>query len=61
MAQALTYLYDIYSAFLNMIFNTFEITTDVTIGWIMIVFIVFSLMINNILNLPKSAPKMKGK
>lgn len=53
MSQALQYLYDIYSNFLDMIFNSFEITTNVTVGWIVIVVIVFSLMITNILNIPK--------
>ena len=54
MNQALQYLYDIYSVFLDLIFNQFEIIKNVSIGWIMIVIIVFGLMINNIMNLPKS-------
>ena len=53
MSQALQYLYDIYSNFLDVIFNSFEITQNVTVGWILIVVIVFSLMITNILNIPK--------
>lgn len=54
MAEALTYLYQIYSSFLDLMFNSFEIATNVTVGWIIVVIIVFGLMINTILNLPRS-------
>lgn len=54
MAEALNYLYDIYSGFLNMIFNDFELFPDVTFGWILVVVIVFGILINSILNIPKS-------
>lgn len=59
MSQALTYIYDIYSAFITMVFDTFDIGNGVTIGWIMVAIIIFSLMINNILNLPRSAPSVQ--
>lgn len=61
MAQALQYLYDIYSVFLDLIFNQFEITQNVTIGWILIVVIVFGLMITNIMNMPKSVNIKRSK
>lgn len=61
MAQALQYLYDIYSVFLDLIFNQFEIAQNVTIGWILIVIIVFGLMITNIMNLPKSVNIKRSK
>lgn len=61
MNQALQYLYDIYSVFLDLIFNQFEIIQNVSIGWIMIVIIVFGLMINNIMNLPKSVNVKRSK
>lgn len=54
MAEALTYLYQIYSSFLDLMFNSFEIAQNVTVGWIIVVIIVFGLMINTILNLPRS-------
>lgn len=59
MAQALTYIYAIYTAFIGLVFDTFEIATNVTVGWVIVAIIVFGLMINNILNLPKSAPSVK--
>lgn len=61
MNQALQYLYDIYSVFLDLVFNQFEIIQNVSIGWIMIVIIVFGLMINNIMNLPKSVNVKRSK
>lgn len=61
MAQALVYIYDIYTAFLNLIFNIFVIDTGVSVGWIIVVVIVFGLMITNILNLPKAAPSIRRK
>lgn len=59
MTTALGYIYNIYTAFLNLVFNVFAISSGVTIGWIVITIIVFGLMINNILNLPKSAPSIR--
>lgn len=60
MAQALTYLYDIYSGFINMVFNDFELFENVTLGWIVIVVFVFGIMINSILNIPKGV-HLNGK
>lgn len=61
MSQALTYLYEIYTKFLDLVFNQFELFQNVTIGWIVVVLIIMSLLINSILNIPKLSPTMKGK
>lgn len=53
MAQALTYIYQIYAKFLDLVFNQFEMFSGVTIGWVIVATIVFGLLINSILNLPK--------
>lgn len=60
MNQAMTYLYQIYSAFLDLVFNQFEITTNVTIGWIAIVIVVMTMLIVSILNVPKLAQRRKN-
>lgn len=60
MNQALTYLYQIYSAFLDLVFNQFEITTNVTIGWIAIVIVVMTMLIVSILNVPKLAQRRRN-
>ena len=61
MAQALTYLYDIYSGFINMVFNDFALFENVTLGWIVIAVFVFGIMINSILNIPKGIQVRKEK
>lgn len=53
MAQALTYLYEIYAGFINMVFNDFELFPGVSVGWLFIVVAVFGILINSILNIPK--------
>lgn len=53
MAQALTYLYQIYQGFITMVFTDFDIGGGVTIGWITISIMVFGILINSILNIPK--------
>lgn len=53
MADALTYLYQIYSGFLDLVFNRFELFPNVSIGWIAVVLVVFGLMISSVLNIPK--------
>lgn len=53
MSQALTYLYQIYTAFLDLVFNKFELFENVTIGWVGIVIIVMTMIIVSILNIPK--------
>lgn len=59
MSQALTYLYQIYTAFLDLVFNQFELFTNVTIGWVGIVIIVMSMIIISILNIPKMSKGVK--
>lgn len=59
MSDALTYLYQIYSAFLDLFFNQFAITSNVTIGWIAVSIMVMSLVIMSILNIPKMSKGVK--
>lgn len=53
MADALNYLYQIFDGFINMVFNDFELFSGVTVGWIAVSVIVFGILINSILNIPK--------
>lgn len=59
MSQALTYLYEIYTEFLDLVFNEFELFENVTIGWIGIVIIVMSMIMISILNIPKMSKGVK--
>lgn len=58
MNEALTYLYQIYAGFVNLVFNTFEISNGVSIGWILVSVTVFGILINTILNIPKSGSRI---
>lgn len=54
MSEALNVIYDIYEAFINLVFTSFDIGSGVTIGWVFVAIIVFGMLINSILNLPRS-------
>lgn len=53
MTEALTYIYYIFDAFIDCIFDDLEIFPGVTIGWVLVSVILFSLLIRNILNMPR--------
>lgn len=54
MSEALNVIYDIYTAFINLVFTSFDIGSGVTVGWVFVAVIVFGMLINSILNLPRS-------
>lgn len=54
MSEALNVIYEIYTAFINLIFTSFDIGSGVTVGWVFVAVIVFGMLINSILNLPRS-------
>lgn len=60
MSDALTYLYQIFQIFLDLIFNQFELFPNVTIGWIGVVIIVMSMIIVSILNIPRLSKGVKN-
>lgn len=53
MSNALTYIHYIITKCINFVFNDMAISENVTVGWICIVVIVFSILISSILNLPR--------
>lgn len=66
MTEALGYLYYIYDKFIDLVFNRLEITENVSIGWVIISVMLFSMLIRSILNLPRgvrftSSPKIQKK
>lgn len=58
MSVALNVIYSIYSNFLTLVFTTFDIGGGVTVGWVFIAVIVFGMLINSVLNLPRSMGSM---
>lgn len=60
MNEALNYLYYIFTKFNNFIFNDAQIVPTVSVGWVAISVIVFSMLISSILNLPRSIGKFSS-
>lgn len=54
MSEALNVIYEIYTAFINLVFTSFDIGSGVTVGWVFVAVIVFGMLINSVLNLPRS-------
>lgn len=54
MSEALTYMYYIFDRYVDFIFNGMQIVSGVTVGWVLVVIILFAMMIRSILNMPRS-------
>lgn len=53
MDEALTYLYYIFDSMFDWLFEDAELFPNVTIGWILVVIILFTMVIRSILNIPR--------
>lgn len=58
MAQALTFLYEIYGQFITLVFNDLQIESGVTVGWICVAVTVLGILINTILNIPRGIQRI---
>lgn len=54
MTQAINLFWYIFGKFNDLIFNQFAISTNVTVGWIIIAAMIFGILITNILNIPNN-------
>lgn len=63
MSEALNIIYQIYSKFITLVFDDLELFPNVTIGWVTVVCVVFSILFRNILALPNksSSIRIRGK
>lgn len=55
MSTALGYIWYIFDKLINWFFNDTEMFTNVTLGWVITVIIVFGLLIRSLLNVPRGA------
>ena len=60
MNDALTIIEYIFVKQLNFVFNDLEILPNVTIGWVIVVITIFSILIYNVVNIARSSPIVKG-
>lgn len=54
MTDALSIIYYIFNKFLILLFDTFEMFPNVTIGWVIVAIIIISIMASNILSMAKA-------
>lgn len=60
MTEALNIFYNIYSTFIGFIFGTdSEFISGVSLGWFFVSCFVFSILISNIINIPKKGSSFK--
>lgn len=59
MQEALNIIFQIYSKFITLVFDTLELFPNVSIGWIAVVCVVFSILFRNILALPNKGSSVR--
>lgn len=53
MSQAINVVFYIFNKFINLLFNEIQIIDGVYLGWVIIVVIIFGIIFNSLLNIPK--------
>lgn len=55
MTDAITLFYQLYKMLLSFVFNDMLIVSGVSVGWVLIICIVFGILIRSILMVPKAS------
>lgn len=53
MSQAINIVFYIFNKFINLLFNEIQILEGVYLGWVILVVILFGIIFNSLLNIPK--------
>lgn len=53
MSQAINVVFYIFNKFINLLFNEIQTIDGVYLGWVIIVVIIFGIIFNSLLNIPK--------
>lgn len=53
MSEAINIVFYIFNKFINLLFNEIQILEGVYLGWVIIVVIIFGIIFNSLLNIPK--------
>lgn len=53
MSQAINVVFYIFNKFINLLFNEIQIIEGVYLGWVILVVILFGIIFNSLLNIPK--------
>ena len=61
MSDAINIVFYIFNKFINLLFNEIQIIEGVYLGWVIIVVILFGIIFNSLLNIPKFGIMNTGK
>lgn len=61
MSQAINIVFYIFNKLINLLFNEIQIIEGVYLGWVIIVVIIFGIIFNSLLNIPKLGIMNTGK
>lgn len=61
MSDAINLVFYIFNKFIDLLFNKIQIIDGVYLGWIIIVVIIFGIIFNSLLNIPKLGIMNTGK
>ena len=53
MSDAINIVFYIFNKFINLLFNEIQILDGVYLGWVILVVIIFGIIFNSLLNIPK--------
>lgn len=53
MSEAINIVFYIFNKFINLLFNEIQILEGVYLGWVILVVIIFGIIFNSLLNIPK--------
>lgn len=55
MSDGISLIYYIFNSYIATLFDTFTIATNVSIGWVIVVIVIMSIMLSNILSVARSS------
>lgn len=61
MSDAINIVFYIFNKFIDLLFNQIQIIEGVYLGWIIVVVIIFGIIFNSLLNIPKLGIMDSGK
>lgn len=61
MNDAINIVFYIFNKFINLLFNEIQIVQGVYLGWIIIVVVIFGIIFNSLLNIPRFGIMNPGK
>lgn len=59
MNEALSLIFRIYYMFVDLLFNDFEIASNVTLGWVLTAVLIAIVLLRSILNIPRAAARTR--